>query len=295
MTKFCTVFTPTYNRGEDLISLYNSLKAQDLKDFEWIVVDDGSEDNTRKIIENLSIKENSFEIKYIWQKNGGKHRAINNGINYSNGKLFFIVDSDDTLESNAISKIKKYVNSLPNVKDFAGVSGLRKNKDGQIIGNILSKEYIDCTNIERAKYNLIGDKAEVYFTEILKKYKFPEFEGENFLTECIVWNKIAADGYKIRWFNEPIYICDYRDNGLSKTLNNLKLKNPKGYLLNIKSDIELLDIKGIKKLAYIYSYYETVKSIYTKSKIIEDLEITYLSLYLAIIAKKTNKFLRIKL
>lgn len=295
MTKFCTVFTPTYNRGEDLISLYNSLRVQDLKDFEWIVVDDGSEDNTRKIIEDLRIKENSFDIKYIWQKNGGKHRAINNGINYSKGKLFFIVDSDDTLESNAISKIKKYVNSLPNIGDFAGVSGLRKNKDGQIIGNILNKEYIDCTNIERAKYNLIGDKAEVYFTEILKKYKFPEFDGENFLTECIVWNKIAADGYKIRWFNDPIYICDYRDNGLSKTLNNLKLKNPKGYLLNIKSDIELLDIKGIKKLAYIYSYYETVKSIYTKSKIIEDLEITYLSLYLAIIAKKTNKFLRIKL
>lgn len=97
-----TIFTPTYNRAYRLPNLYKSLQEQTCKDFEWLVVDDGSTDNTSKLFEQWQAEENSFPIRYFKQPNGGKHRAINRGVKEAKGELFFIVDSDDTLSSNAI-------------------------------------------------------------------------------------------------------------------------------------------------------------------------------------------------
>lgn len=140
-------------------------------------------------------------IQYVQQPNGGKHRAINKGVSIANGDAFFIVDSDDYLTDNAIELIEAWWKDIAGDDKFAGVSGLRASEDIDIIGGVPAfNQYVDATNLEREEHGLNGDKAEVYKTAILKRYPFPEFEGETFLTENVVWDKIANDGYLIRWY-----------------------------------------------------------------------------------------------
>ena len=191
-----TIFTPTYNRRQLIERLYQSLLSQTAKNFEWIVVDDGSTDNTEKYFSELLSKSQPFPIRYIKQPNGGKHRAINHGVQLANGELFFTVDSDDYLTKDAVEKVIKWAKSLDNSHKWAGVAGLRGDYNLNIIGerNNLSY-YIDAKNTERRQNNLQGDKPEIYFTEILKKFPFPEIPGENFISEEIVSNKLARNGY----------------------------------------------------------------------------------------------------
>ncbi len=232
-----TIFTPTYNRAYIIGNLYESLKKQTNKDFEWLVVDDGSTDNTESMFTELLADKRDFPVRYIKQTNGGKHRAINRGVKEARGEMFFIVDSDDTLTCDAVEKIKKWFFSLDGSFKFAGVSGLRGHKNNEVIGGGGNGiNYVDATNLERKKKNLLGDKAEVYYTDVLKKYPFPEFEGEKFITEEVVWNKIAADGYYIRWFSDIIYFTEYLDDGLTKTSNRYSV-NPQGTLYWAKQQL----------------------------------------------------------
>lgn len=234
---FISIFTPTYNRRQLIERLYQSLLVQTEKNFEWLVVDDGSTDNTEKYFSDLLTKQQPFPIRYIKQENGGKHRAINNGVKNASGELFFIVDSDDYLTENAIDKINQWVATLNGTHKWAGVSGLKGYSKDSVVGQHSKATYVDAKNSERRKYNLLGDKAEVYFTDILKQHTFPEIPGENFISEEIVWNAIARDGYYIRWFNEIIYICNYLEGGLTK--DNFKDRNtPQGRLLWAKGQLK---------------------------------------------------------
>lgn len=217
-----TIFTPTYNRENYLNRLYESIKRQKFDGFEWIIVDDGSIDNTKSLVEKF-IKEKVVKIKYVYQKNGGKHRAINNGIRYADGILFFIVDSDDYLTNESLKNIWRVWCSIKDVEknNFAGVGGLKGYDENNMVGTTFQKKYLDADSIEfRYKFNIKGDKSEVIRTEILKKFLFPEFAGEKFLTEAVMLNAIANVGYKFRWFNKIIYICNYLQGGL--TDNSLK-------------------------------------------------------------------------
>jgi glycosyltransferase involved in cell wall biosynthesis len=232
-----TIFTPTYNRRHLIERLYQSLLTQTQKNFEWLVVDDGSTDNTEKYFSDLLTKQQPIPIRYIKQPNGGKHRAINIGVQNASSELFFIVDSDDYLTENAIEKINHWVMTLDNSHKWAGIAGLRGFSPKKIIGQHNPALYTDAKNSERRKYNLLGDKAEVYFTDVLKHHPFPEIPGENFISEEIVWNAIARDGYYLRWFNEIIYICDYLDGGLTKD-NSKNRNNPQGRLLWAKGQLE---------------------------------------------------------
>lgn len=234
-----SILTPTYNRGYILHNAYQSLCNQSIFDFEWIIVDDGSMDNTEKLVESWKKECNAFPIIYRKQENGGKHRAINKGVSYVHAEYVLILDSDDFLEENAVELIHKWVASIKDLNGFAGVSGLRGwiNKEGAIGGKI-NKEYIDATQLERRRYGLMGDKAEVYKTEILKKYPFPEFEGEKFLSESAVWDRIAKDGYKIRWFNTIIYRCEYLEDGLTNNTNSkVYVENFNGFTYCTKLNI----------------------------------------------------------
>ena len=203
--KFITIFTPTYNRQATLERLFKSLVNQSNKNFEWIVIDDGSTDNTDHLFKKIKEAPIPFSITYLKKKNGGKHRAINDAIKLAEGELFFIVDSDDYLTENAIEQIFAWQKSLDNSHQWAGVAGLRGYSEHKAIGQIFSSNFVDAKNTERRKYHLEGDKAEIYFTDILKRYPFPEVDGENFISEEIVWNSIAHDGYYLRWFSS-IYI-----------------------------------------------------------------------------------------
>ena len=232
-----TIFTPTYNRRQFIDRLYQSLLSQAEKCFEWIVVDDGSTDDTEEYFSKLLSKPQPFTIRYIKQENGGKHRAINRGVQNANGEFFFIVDSDDTLLPNAIEKTNQWATTIDTSHKWCGIAGLRGYTEKKVIGQQLYTDFIDAKNTERRKYNLLGDKAEVYFTEVLKKYPFPEIPGENFISEEIVWNAIARDGYYLRWFNEIIYICSYLEGGLTKD-NSKDECNPQGRLLWAKGQLE---------------------------------------------------------
>ena len=242
-----TIFTPTYNRAELLFKLYSSLKNQTQKDFEWVIVDDGSTDNTRTIVSQFLEEDNDFSIRYFVQENHGKHVAVNLGVEKALGEYFFIVDSDDWLPENAVEKINNMFVDIKNKSNFAGVAGLKMYSSGDIVGKTFEGAFVDCTNLERANNNILGDKAEVYYTSVLRKYPFPVFEGENFLSEEVVWNRIARDGNRLRWYNEGLYYCEYLEGGLSKT-SNKEYKNFNGFKLVTKEYVTYKQISYKNKI-----------------------------------------------
>lgn len=225
-----TIFTPTYNRAYIIENLYRSLQRQSVKNFEWLVVDDGSQDNTAELFRKWQAEENEFPIRYYYKENGGKHRAINYGIQYAVGEYFFIVDSDDYLPDNSVAVILYWISEIPKKSgDFVGVCGCKGFTNNDLVGTTFDGKFLDCTTLERGKYGIEGDKAEVFNTDILKRYPFPEYPNEKFVTECVVWDKLAEDGYKFRFFNETVYLCEYREDGLTQQGLDLFYKNPQGY------------------------------------------------------------------
>ena len=287
---FVTIFTSTYNRHYTIDRLYHSLLRQTQNNFEWLVIDDGSTDDTEKYFCSLISKPQPFQIRYIKQENGGKHRAINKGVNIANGALFFIVDSDDYLAENAIDKINQWVTSLDNSHKWAGVSGLRGFQNNNPIGKTgLSKKYTDAKHSELKKKNLIGDKAQVYFTDILRKYPFPEIEGENFITEEIVWNAIARENYFIRWFPQIIYITEYLEDGLTHNFELLNKKNPKGLCLWAKGQLATYPHNIIEKMLAIRCYYLATQNNLSNKDISSNLGISTSFLYITIFAAKFAK------
>lgn len=243
-----TIFTPTYNRGYVLPILYASLKTQTCKDFEWIVIDDNSSDNTCSLCSNWLQEQNDFDFQYKkMEKNGGKQRAINQAVKLAKYDFFFIVDSDDYLMSDAIEQVVKWCEEIKDDDSFVGVSGIRCRKNGDYIikPDFQGHPYIECTNIEREKYHLEADMAEVYKTEILKRYKFPVWHDETFTPEAVVWDQMALDGYKMRYYDAKIYVCEYLDDGLTKGGNKLYYKNLIGtamvYNIKLKYESSLLE------------------------------------------------------
>lgn len=257
-----TIFTPVYNRAYIIEKLYFSLLRQTNYNFEWLIVDDGSTDNIEQYIHKWIKNTKNFEIRFYHQENGGKHRAINYGVSLTKNDAFFIVDSDDYLENNTIEIISKYWNTIPTNDKFAGIAGLKKYDNGDIIGGTPHfKNFIDVTNLERKSFGLDGDKAEVYKTELLRKFPFPEYKNERFITEAIIWDKIAYEGYKIRWLNKSFMICNYLQDGLTAKGKQLFIENPKGWAHYIctKKDYRILAKEDYLKQCYDYYEWEYTK------------------------------------
>ena len=248
-----SIITPTYNRAYILPMLHGSLCRQTSKDFEWIIIDDGSTDDTEDLVEQWHDME--FPLTYILQANGGKHRALNTGMKAVRGDYCMIVDSDDYLTDDAIEAIHGWIKHIARDGNFAGVSVLKGYIGGGRIGGYPRAkryaEYVDATNIQRRKHKLLGDKAEVYRTDILKRYPFTEHEGENYVSLSDVWDAIAADGYKIRWFNKIIYKAEYLDDGLTRD-NQKALRNFNGYEHSVKQTVTLHGFPDKQYAAYYY-------------------------------------------
>ncbi|CCZ07559.1 glycosyltransferase family A protein [uncultured Culturomica sp.] len=220
-----TIFTPTYNRAYIIGKLYGSLLEQTDRNFEWLIVDDGSTDNTRELVGSF-IREDRISIRYFRQENGGKHRAINRGVREAAGELFFIVDSDDQLTPETVARIVYHYETVREDKTFAGVCGLKAYFSGEKIGGESDFGILDCNALDyRFKYAIKGDMAEVFRTGILREYPFPEMEGEKFCPEGLVWNRIARK-YRLRYFYEKIYLCDYLPDGLTAGIVKLRMKSP---------------------------------------------------------------------
>ena len=224
-----TIFTPLYNRSKYLDRIFNSLKNQTIQDFEWIIVDDGSNDAPEAIIEKF-IKSDSFSITYHRQNNKGKHFAINKGLDLTKGELFLILDSDDYLPDNALEIIAQFYEEIKNDLTIGGVAGRRNFHDGQITGNEMPKKIISNSIDIRYKHKVTGDLVEVYKTSVLKKYKFPEIEGEKFCPEILVWNRIAKH-YKLLFFNQGIYTTEYLEGGLTDKIVKIRMTSPQASML----------------------------------------------------------------
>ncbi len=227
-----TVFTPTYNRAHTLPALYKSLVEQITKHtFEWLVIDDGSSDNTEDLVKQWMC-EGRIVINYHKVENGGKPRAINRAVGLAQSPFLFIVDSDDYLADNTvIDFMADECQKIKNDNSFVGVGGLRGHTITQPFKQPLFANYVDATDLERAKYGLNFDCNEAYKTNILRQYPFIVWEGENFTPEQIVLDDMALDGYKLRWHNRVIVISEYLDDGLTKGSWNLLKKNPMGYAM----------------------------------------------------------------
>jgi hypothetical protein len=249
-----TVFTPTFNRGYLMNKLFYSLNSQTNKHFEWLIVDDGSIDQTGELVETFK-EQADFEIRYFYQQNGGKHRAINHGLDLARGELFFIVDSDDSLTDDAIEKIFNNYSGIAFDNSFAGIAFNKGFSKKRIVGETFEGTYIDCDNLHRGKHNILGDKAEVYRTDILKSIKFPEIDGENFMSEVVLWNEVARRGYKLRWFNDIIYFCDYLEDGLTKNSEKILFNNPVAHQMMTKELLQI-DFTLKRKFGMIYNYHK---------------------------------------
>lgn len=250
-----TILTPSFNRSKLLINLYESLQQQTYKKFLWLVVDDGSKDDTEATVLNF-MEKSSFRIKFLKKQNGGKHTALNYGIKNIDTELTMIVDSDDTLSADAVESIldiheKYYYNA-----QIASYAFLRCNKNGTPLVPIESQEFIDNYIRYRIKGNRPGDMAEVFKTDILKAYPFPEFAGEKFLSEDVVWIEIGKK-YDTVYVNKPVYVCEYLDDGLTANDKPMKFASPLGSMMRGKQLMSReCGIKANVKGAIIYNCYK---------------------------------------
>ena len=254
-----TVFTPTYNRAYIIENLYRSLQRQTFRDFEWLIVDDGSTDNTEELINGWIEDNNDFPIRYYKKENGGKCRAINFGVDLAKGLLFFNVDSDDYLTDDALEKVAQWGESLPKDKKYCGVVGNLGTSPTETPNTPWPEPYRDANLLERyEEYTdkpIDGERAWVFYTDIQKKYKYPEFEGENFITPAVTWNRMANDGYLVRIYDDIIWVYEYQPDGLTASGNKRFLERPQGHGLCLREKSEFMHDSFLKKMKMYYTFY----------------------------------------
>lgn len=246
-----TVFTPAYNREKLLPRLYKSLTEQEDANFEWLIVDDGSTDNTKEYVKRL-IDENKIKIRYVYQPNGGKYTAFNRGVFTALGELFFCVDSDDFLTRGALKLIEEESAKITD-ENIGGIIAQKQDLSGKKLGKSFPNglKFADTYELA-AKYNCTGEWSLIYKTEILRKNLFPFISGENFVTESVVYDQIAKK-YKMLLKDEVLCICEYQADGLTNGIFNLMLKNPTGYKIYYKQRIDMALTKK-ERIGYIVRY-----------------------------------------
>jgi glycosyltransferase involved in cell wall biosynthesis len=257
-----TIFTPTYNRAYILDNLYRSLKRQSFRDFEWLVVDDGSVDNTFELVSRWISEENDFPIRYYKKENGGKCRAINLGLSLAEGELFFCVDSDDFITDDALENIIQWESELPRNEKYCGVSGNLGTSFSSTPNTMFTNRFYDGSLLDR--YSCVdGERALIFYTDVHRRYYYPEIGNEKFMTEAVAWNRMAYDGYKIRFYNDIICIYEYKPDGLTKAGFNLFENNPYGYGLWLKELAEFLNYTIFQKFMMMYSFTCDLKKRYS--------------------------------
>lgn len=245
-----TIFTPTYNRLYTLERLYGSLCRQTSKDFEWLVVDDGSTDGTESFFRQ--IKEREFPVRYYKKENGGKHRAINYAVPLACGEWFFIVDSDDFLTDDAVSVVSEQARGIRDDSRFCAVVCNRIYSNKMVIGTSCTYDVLNTDFLSyRTRYKIKGDRAEIFRTSVMREFPFPDFENEKFCTEALVWNRMAQQ-YTARYVNKNIYVCEYLPDGLTAKVGDAYVGSPQSSALYF---LERSSYNGIGFRNRIASYY----------------------------------------
>lgn len=243
-----TIHTATYNRAYILEKAYRSLCTQTVKDFEWLISDDGSTDNTEELVSQWMREDNGFPIYYKKLDHVHIPRALNSGVARANTEWFMMLDSDDYLLPETVEKVLLWLEEIKDLEQIAGIGFARCYSDGRYMKNqlpIIDPEmgYVDASHIEREKYNLNMDMCEVHRTELFKKYPFQRWPDELYAPEQLNFNEIALAGWKLRWRAEKLYICEYLPDGQTRD-DRLVKNNPMGFAMMHNQN--LLIKKGVK-------------------------------------------------
>lgn len=224
-----TIFTPAYNRSDTLERTFRSLCRQAFTDFEWLIVDDGSTDGTEAMVASFAAH-SPFAIRYFRQAHGGKHRAYNTALPLARGEFFFTVDSDDYLSDGSLAIVAANAPILRNDGALCGIVALKEKTSGGIYGRHFraDAEVVTLARLERARCN--GERSFVFKTEIARAYPFPEVEGEDFVTESVVYDRIDRD-WAFLALDKPLTVCEYRPDGLSNNIYRLMWNNPVGFMI----------------------------------------------------------------
>ena len=232
---FLSIITPTYNRAELLKNCFLSLCAQTDKDFEWIIVDDGSTDHTQAVVS--SFEQAGFPIISVKKENGGKHTALNASHPYIHGKYVLILDSDDTLTDTAVAQVRQRWQEWDKSANVGMITFLRgKNRSEPFCTGPVAGEPVD---ILRYKRRIIysSDCCEVVRTELFQRYPFPVFAQERFMGEGVLWYRIAQT-HQCVYINEVIYVCEYLEDGLTKSGRAMRIRNPRGGMLSAEVSMQ---------------------------------------------------------
>ena len=211
-----TVFTPTYNRRHTLGRVYRSLREQTFRDFEWLIVDDGSTDDTESLVKEWQKEENFCPVRYFWKPNGGKHTAHNLGISLASGEYFAILDSDDWYAPDALAEMVHQWGLLQEKGlkgQFSNVEGLSCNAGGSIVGHEFPADIYDGNFLEMQQTHNF-DTRGMYRLDVLRAYPFPEGYDSCFVTESLIWNRIAQK-YRTRYMNKIVGFTEYQADGLT--------------------------------------------------------------------------------
>lgn len=253
--KELTIFTPTYNRAYLLPRLYQSLCNQTNKNFIWLVIDDGSTDNTKKLIEEWK-SEDKISIQYHWKENGGMHTGHNAAYSLISTELNVCIDSDDMMPENAVELILNNWNSLSNKTNIAGIIGLDADINNIIIGTKIPEQLTQGNLIDLyKKYNVSGDKKLVLRTEIVKEFPlYPEFHHEKLVPLGTLYRQIGNE-YDFIYSNEVYCIVEYQDEGSSASILKQYKQSPRGfaYARTIEKKISTSFLEEIKSSIHLVS------------------------------------------
>jgi glycosyltransferase involved in cell wall biosynthesis len=286
-----TVFTPTYNRENTLHRVFESLEKQSGIDFEWLVVDDGSTDDTAVLIQQWQARA-SFPIRYFYQTNQGKHIAFNKGVREAQGQFFVPLDSDDACVANALSRFLALWEAIPNKELYSGVCVLCQDQKGRKVGDDFPQAIFNSNSCEILyKYGIKGEKWGFHRTDILKQYPFPEVAGVKFIPECLVWHNIAKK-YQLRCVNEALriyFIEGASNNSLTSlaSLSSIKKAKLLYYQWVLNNDIHWFFHAPLIFLKYAFQYarYSLYFNSFTMSNIMSKLaKALILLLYLPALA-----------
>ncbi|WP_109852895.1 glycosyltransferase family 2 protein [Aquimarina sp. AU58] len=237
--KTITVFTPTYNRAYCLHKCYESLIKQSNQDFVWLIIDDGSSDDTKELVASW-INENKIDIQYHYQKNLGMHGGHNAAYRRIETTLNVCIDSDDFVGEEAIQKILDSWETIKDKPEYAGLVGLDADESGTIIGTKIPEGVKETTLYELYNtHKVLGDKKLVYRTEVVKKYPpYPIFEGERFVPLGYLYQLIDQD-YKLLPVNEVFCVVEYMVDGSSMNMLKQYRRHPRGFAFSRKSRMQL--------------------------------------------------------
>ena len=230
-----TIHTATFNRSHLLTKAYESLKAQTCKDFEWIITDDGSTDDTEKLVRDWQKKNSGFNIIYTKLPHVGFPRALNYGVRKASSSWFMMLDSDDYLLPETVETVMPWLKEIECISNIAGIGVTRCHPDGSFMKEqqpIIDPQigFVDASNSDRTHYHLDMDCFEVNRTSLLREYPFQYWPTEEYAPPALNYNAMSIDGYIWRWRIAKLYISEYLPDGLTRSSKKVK-NNPMGYAM----------------------------------------------------------------